>query len=386
MTSSARKKRHNRFIMSPDSNPLLVLPNAQSNVLSVRAKAMIFADPASQQLLRQVEQFAPSGITILVTGDTGTGKELIARHIHACSGRKGSFVAVNCGALSQTLAEAELFGHQAGAFTGATETRAGWFEAADKGTLFLDEIGDLPLSLQVKLLRVIQEREVVRVGARKPIALDVRIIAATNIDVPAAVEAGSFRSDLYYRLNVVTLAVPPLAQRPADILPLADHFLQQYSQRLGIRTAILLPETQQALLSHNWPGNIRELENVIHAGLLTARDGIIRPENLRLIAATNTIRLTPVVTTALRPQNGQTGFESMAATINQLLSAGEPALHQRIEKQLVELAYAATQSNQVHTARLLGVSRNTLRTLLKRHGLLADASRDEYEDSFNLPI
>ena len=386
MTSSALKKRHNQLIMSPDSNPLLVLPNAQSNVLSVRAKAMIFADPASQQLLRQVEQFAPSGITILVTGDTGTGKELIARHIHACSGRQGSFVAVNCGALSQTLAEAELFGHQAGAFTGATETRAGWFEAADKGTLFLDEIGDLPLSLQVKLLRVIQEREVVRVGARKPIALDVRIIAATNIDVPAAVEAGSFRSDLYYRLNVVTLAVPPLAQRPADILPLADHFLQQYSQRLGIRTAILLPETQQALLSHNWPGNIRELENVIHAGLLTARDGIIRPENLRLIAATNTIRLTPVVTTALRPQNGQTGFESMAATINQLLSAGEPALHQRIEKQLVELAYAATQSNQVHTSRLLGVSRNTLRTLLKRHGLLADASRDEYEDSFNLPI
>jgi sigma-54-specific transcriptional regulator len=386
MTSSARKKRHNQHIMSADFNPLLVLPDAQSNVLSVRAKAMIFADPASQQLLRQVEQFAPSEITILVTGDTGTGKELIARHIHACSGRKGSFVAVNCGALSQTLAEAELFGHQAGAFTGATETRAGWFESADKGTLFLDEIGDLPLSLQVKLLRVIQEREVVRVGARKPIALDVRIIAATNIDVPAAVEAGSFRSDLYYRLNVVTLAVPPLAQRPGDILPLAEHFLQQYSQRLGTRTALLLPETQQALLSHNWPGNIRELENVIHAGLLTARDGIIRPENLRLVAATNTIRLAPIVSTAVRPHNGQTGFESMAATINQLLSAGEPALHQRIEKQLVELAYAATQSNQVHTARLLGVSRNTLRTLLKRHGLLTDASRDAYEDSFNLPI
>ena len=386
MTSSARKKRHNQFIMAPDSNPLLVLPNAQSNVLSVRAKAMIFADPASQQLLRQVEQFAPSEITILVTGDTGTGKELIARHIHACSRRQGSFVAVNCGALSQTLAEAELFGHQAGAFTGATDTRAGWFEAANKGTLFLDEIGDLPLSLQVKLLRVIQEREVVRVGARKPIPLDVRIIAATNIDVPAAVEAGSFRSDLYYRLNVVTLAVPPLAQRPGDILPLADHFLQQYSQRLGTRTALLLPETQQALLSHNWPGNIRELENVIHAGLLTARDGIIRPENLRLIAATNTIRLAPVSGNAFTPQHGQTGFDLMATSINQLLSAGEPALHQRIEKQLVELAFAATQSNQVHTARLLGVSRNTLRTLLKRHGLLADASRDEYEDSFNLPI
>ena len=372
--------------MPTDFHPLLVLPNAQSNVLSVRAKAMIFADPLSQHLLRQIEQFAPSDITMLITGDTGTGKELIARHIHACSGRKGSFVAVNCGALSQTLAEAELFGHQAGAFTGAIDTRAGWFEAADTGTLFLDEIGDLPLALQVKLLRVIQEREVVRVGARKPIPLDVRIIAATNIDVPAAVEAGSFRSDLYYRLNVVTLAVPPLAQRPGDILPLADHFLQQYSQRLGARTAVLLPETQRALISHSWPGNIRELENVIHAGLLTARDGIIRPENLRLTAMAGAPRNTLVTAAPATAPAGSTAFEALSATLCQLLADNEPNLHQRLEKLLVELAYSATHSNQVHTARLLGVSRNTLRTLLKRHGLLIDASRDDLEDSFNLPI
>ncbi|MEN9705760.1 MAG: hypothetical protein RLZZ393_1639, partial [Pseudomonadota bacterium] len=181
------------FVMRSESTAVLVHPNAQSNVLSVRAKAMIFADPRSQALLDNVERYAPSDATALIIGETGTGKELIARHLHTKSGRRGDFVAVNCGALSQTLAEAELFGHQAGAFTGATQTRAGWFEAANGGTLFLDEIGDLPLALQVKLLRVIQEREVVRVGARTPIPLDVRIVAATNLDIPAAVEAGRFR-------------------------------------------------------------------------------------------------------------------------------------------------------------------------------------------------
>jgi len=229
--------------MRPETNAILIHPNAQSNVLSVRAKAIIFADPVSQALLEQVEQFAPSDVTVLVTGETGTGKELVARHLHARSGRKGPFVAVNCGALSQTLAEAELFGHQAGAFTGATETRAGWFETANHGTLFLDEIGDLPLGLQVKLLRVIQEREVVRVGARTPVRLDVRLVAATNIDLAAAVAAGRFREDLYYRLNVVTLHVPPLADRVGDILPLAEHFLRMYSERLGVQVPVLTPET-----------------------------------------------------------------------------------------------------------------------------------------------
>ncbi len=228
---------------------------------------------------------AKSDVTVLVTGETGTGKELVARHLHRESGRRGEFVAVNCGALSPTLAEAELFGHQAGAFTGATETRAGWFEAANGGTLFLDEVGDLPLALQVKLLRVLQEREVVRVGSRKPIPLNVRLVAATNLDLPEAVAAGRFRTDLYYRLNVVTLDVPRLADRPGDVLPLAEHFLQMYSNRLQARIPALAPETEAALLRHNWPGNIRELENVIHYAMLTCKDGIIRPQNLRFAGA-----------------------------------------------------------------------------------------------------
>jgi transcriptional regulator with PAS, ATPase and Fis domain len=211
--------------MSPTPSQLLVHPNAQSNVLSVRAKALIFADPLSQLLLEEIERVAPSDAAVLITGETGTGKELVARHLHRESRRKGDFIAVNCGALSPTLAEAELFGHQAGSFTGATETRAGYFEAANGGTLFLDEVGDLPQPLQVKLLRVLQEREVVRVGARKPIPLDVRLLAATNLDLEQSVAAGRFRLDLFYRLNVVRLDVPPLATRPGDILPLAEYFL-----------------------------------------------------------------------------------------------------------------------------------------------------------------
>jgi len=353
------------LIMRPEPTAVLVHPNAQSNVLSVRAKAMIFADPVSRALLEQVERFAPSDATVLVIGDTGTGKELVARHLHAKSGRHGDFVAVNCGALSQSLAEAELFGHQAGSFTGATQTRAGWFEAANDGTLFLDEIGDLPLSLQVKLLRVIQEREVVRVGARAPIALNVRVIAATNLDLAAAVEAGRFRADLYYRLNVVTLKVPTLSERPGDILPLAEHFLRMYSERVGAQQPQLTPETQMALVNYAWPGNIRELENVVHAALLTARDGVIRPENLRF-AVMPGAGPAPVATADV-----ETGLDGIAASLRQLLAAQEPDLHARLEELIVRETFAASGQNQVRSARLLGITRNNLRTLLKRYRLIS---------------
>jgi sigma-54-specific transcriptional regulator len=355
--------------MRSESSAVLVHPNAQSNVLSVRAKAMIFADPRSQALLDQVERFAGSDATVLITGETGTGKELIARHLHTRSRRRGDFVAVNCGALSQTLAEAELFGHQAGSFTGATQTRAGWFEAANGGTLFLDEIGDLPLALQVKLLRVMQEREVVRVGSRTAIPLDVRIVAATNLDIPAAVEAGRFRADLYYRLNVVTLHVPPLAARPGDILPLADHFLRMYSDRLGVPQPQLLQATQEALLGYAWPGNIRELENVVHAALITSRDGVIRPENLRVA------QMAPGISPPADPQPAAptlqgSGFDTIRTALRRMLDEQAPALHEKLEELIVRETFAASGENQVRSAKLLGISRNNLRTLLKRHGLI----------------
>jgi sigma-54-specific transcriptional regulator len=347
--------------MSQIAGPVLAHPQAHSNVLSVRAKAYIFADPKSQALLEQVERVARSDATVLIVGETGTGKELVARHLHRESARKGDFVAVNCGALSQTLAEAELFGHQAGAFTGATEARAGWFEVANGGTLFLDEVGDLPLPLQVKLLRVLQEREVVRLGSRRPIPLDVRLIAATNLNLEDAVEAGHFRRDLYYRLNVVTLDVPTLAERRGDILPLADYFLRLYCKRMQSEVPRVDVATEAALLAYSWPGNIRELENVMHSALLICRNEVIRPENLRLS------------TRARADANGAENEPPLAVIrrqLERLFATEQLDLHQTLEEMLVRAGYAHCHSNQMRTARLLGLSRNMMRTLLKRFGLL----------------
>jgi DNA-binding NtrC family response regulator len=348
--------------MAPPTDEILVHPFAQTNVLSVRAKALIFADPKSRELLERIEQFAPSDAAVLVTGETGTGKELVARHLHRHSGRHGDFVAVNCGALVETMAEAELFGHTVGAFTGATDTRAGWFEAANGGTLFLDEVGDLPLPLQVKLLRVLQEREVYRVGSRKPVPLNVRIIAGTNVDLTAAVAAEHFRRDLYYRLNVVTLHVPTLAERPGDILPLASHFIRLYGQRLHADVPRLSTEAQRALLQYPWPGNIRELENVVHVALLTARDGVIRAEDLRFPA-------TPLRRLAQSVDTGEP-WDIIDAQLDRLFAAGPRDLHAQWEARLLRRAYGHTHGNQLATARLLDISRNIVRAGLKRIGML----------------
>ena len=267
--------------------PLLTLPDAEALALTVRAKALLFEDPASRALLARIHQIAPSEATTLVVGETGTGKEIVARHLHERSARAGRpFVAVNCGAFSETLVESELFGHERGAFTGAVASKKGWFETADGGTLFLDEIGDLPAAIQVKLLRVLQEREVVRVGAREPIPIDVRLVAATNVDLVDAVRVGKFREDLYYRLNVAVLSIPPLRDRTGDILPLARYFLELYGRRLGTVDARLNDAAAARLLRHAWPGNIRELENVIHHALLVCRAGLVTPDDLRLAEPT----------------------------------------------------------------------------------------------------
>ena len=247
-----------------DSEALVAFRDPQQMSLLVRATAFVFADPRSRQLHELIERIAPSEATVLITGETGTGKELIARHVHGLSGRaEQTFVAINCGAFSETLVESELFGYEKGAFTGAQQGKPGWFETASGGTLFLDEIGDLPLAMQVKLLRVLQEREVVRLGARRAIPIDVRLIAATNVDLAEAVRAGRFREDLYYRLQVIGLPLRPLRERPGDIMPLTRHFMAIYAQRLHLGEVELGPDAQQALLAYPWPGNIRELENVL---------------------------------------------------------------------------------------------------------------------------
>lgn len=355
---------------------LLAHPQPQSISLSVRAKAVIFADQKSQELLEQIERVAPSDAAVLIIGETGTGKELVAKHIHEQSKRTGPFVAVNCGALSQSLAEAELFGHQAGAFTGATETRAGWFESANGGTLFLDEVGDLPMSLQVKLLRVLQEREVVRVGSRKSIPLDVRLVAATNIDLSHAVSAGNFRLDLYYRLNVMTFELSPLRQRRGDILPLVEYFIALYANRLQRGEPKLLPEAKNALLNYSWPGNIRELENVIHSALLVASGDVIRQENLRFSAMPHPPGLSET-------GNHASPLENIATQLDRLFIAPPKQLYEQLEELIVKHAFNYSGNNQVQAAKLLGVSRNILRTQLKRYGLIgneqSDASSDDAE-------
>jgi sigma-54-specific transcriptional regulator len=265
------------------AKPLIAFRDAEQLSLMIRATAFVFADPHSRALHDVIERVAPSEATVLITGETGTGKELVARHVHGLSTRRDKgFIAINCGAFSETLIESELFGYERGAYTGALQGKAGWFETANGGTLFLDEIGDLPLAMQVKLLRVLQEREVVRLGARKPVPIDVRLIAATNIDLSAAVRAGRFREDLYYRLQVIALPVMPLRERSGDVLPLAHHFLATYARRLQVDDARLTPDAERALLSYPWPGNIRELENVMHRAVLLSHAGLVTPTELSL--------------------------------------------------------------------------------------------------------
>ena len=384
---------------------VLTLPESPAAPLSIRAKALVFHDPGSQSLLLHVERIARSEATALITGETGTGKELIARHIHTTSGRAGPFVPVNCGAFSENLIDAELFGHESGAFTGASQARAGWFEAAHGGTLFLDEIGDLPMSLQVKLLRVLQERQVVRLGSRRSIALDVRLVAATNIDLARAVEAQHFRADLYYRLSVATVRLAPLRERPADILPLAWHFIGVYRSRLDLADVQLSDEAQQALLAYSWPGNIRELENVIHFALIVCRDHLIRPEDLKLVPLTappttavpadpsaagsqaawgrgglapagrgagalNTHGRLPVDASAHPLATAGMPLERLTQAWSELIAEGRRDLFDVVESALIHTAYRLCGQNQVRTARTLGITRNMLRTQLKRHGLL----------------
>lgn len=343
---------------------VLTFPDASAHVLSIRAKAQVFNDPQSLRVLETAELVAPSDATVLIIGDTGTGKELLARHIHKKSKRNGPFIAVNCGAFNENMIEAELFGHESGAFTGAQDARAGWFEAAHRGTLFLDEIGDLPLAMQVKLLRVIQERQVVRLGSRRLIDIDVRLIAATNIDLIRAVEAGHFRTDLYYRLNVAVINLPTLHERPGDIIPLVRYFLEIYRVKLQLRQIELSPQAKQALLDYEWPGNIRELENVIHYALIVARDGVIQLGDLRLHRPMARNTREPVT------DDEDEAADLLPDALRELFESGHPSIYEHVEETITRQAYAFCNGNQVRAARLLGITRNVMRSLLKRFGII----------------
>jgi aliphatic sulfonates family ABC transporter substrate-binding protein len=365
---------------------VLTLPNADRLALSVRAKALVFEDARSRALLERIRQVAPSQATVLITGETGTGKEIVARHLHELSRRSDKpFVAVNCGAFSESLAEAELFGHERGAFTGAQAAKAGWFETAHGGTLFLDEIGDLSLPLQVKLLRVLQEGEVVRIGSRQPTPIDVRLVTATNVDLRQAMAAGHFREDLFYRLNVTTLGLLPLRERPGDILPLCAYFLELYQRRLGV-SATLGAAARARLLEHSWPGNIRELENAIHHALLVCQAGQIAPEDLGLPGSRHDVfrgaapgprggSPDPSPSTPASTQLSDRAPSSLEAALIAMFDENLPDLHERVERTLLRAAYRYCHKNQLQTARLLGVSRNVVRARLIQFGELTGTLR-----------
>src|SRR5271155_2550538 len=241
-----------------------------------RFEQLIGNSPALESVLGHVERVAPTDATVLLQGETGTGKELIARAIHSCSSQCGRpFVKLNCAAIPLDLLESELFGHERGAFTGAIAQKIGRFEMADKGTLFLDEVGDIPLALQAKLLRVLQEQEFERLGSTRTHQVDVRLVAATNRDLAEMVKRGEFRSDLYYRLNVFPVLLPPLRERREDIPALVTHFVEILSRRTGREIEHIPPETMSALSSYQWPGNIRELQNLIERAVILSNHGVL---------------------------------------------------------------------------------------------------------------
>jgi formate hydrogenlyase transcriptional activator len=261
-----------------------------------RFEQLIGNSPVLEAVLEQVERVAPTDSTVLIQGETGTGKELIARAIHSISSRCGrSFVKLNCAAIPLDLLESELFGHERGAFTGAIAQRIGRFELADKGTLFLDEVGDIPLALQPKLLRVLQEQEFERLGGTRTHQVDVRLVAATNRDLTEMVKQGEFRSDLYYRLNVFPILLPPLRARREDIPALVTHFVEISCRRMGKQIEHIPPETMSALSSHLWPGNIRELQNLIERAVILSSFGVL-PNPLPTTVSNDAI-ISPAATT-----------------------------------------------------------------------------------------
>jgi formate hydrogenlyase transcriptional activator len=256
-----------------------------------RFEQIIGRSSVLEAVLEQVEQVAPTDSTVLIHGETGTGKELVARAVHDISSRfSRPFVKLNCAAIPFDLLESELFGHEKGAFTGAIAQKIGRFESADKGTLFLDEVGDIPLGLQPKLLRVLQEQEFERLGSTRTHQVDVRLVAATNRNLAEMVKRGEFRSDLYYRLNVFPIALPPLRERRGDIPALVEHFVEMYARRMSKQIESIPQETMSQLISHSWPGNIRELQNFIERSVILSSGSILRPplSSLKADAATET--------------------------------------------------------------------------------------------------
>jgi two-component system NtrC family response regulator/two-component system nitrogen regulation response regulator GlnG len=326
---------------------------------STTEPSLLGHSPAMQDLYKMIGRVAPTDMTVLIAGESGTGKELVARAIHRYSLRaEGPWVALNCAAIPEPLLESELFGHERGAFTGATERKPGSFEQASEGTLFLDEVGELPLAVQAKLLRALQEKEIRRLGGRESIAVDVRIIAATNKNLEAAISRGEFREDLYYRLNVIHLHLPPLRARREDISLLALFFLTHYGRELERPVGGFTPEALDTLMDHAWPGNVRELENSIQQALMACRSYLITRDDLRLGERV------PSTEVAGPPK------DRLAEAIERVLLEHSGSAYHHLEEGLIRKALELSKYNQVQASHLLGVTRNVLRHRMKQFGLL----------------
>ncbi len=324
-----------------------------------RFMELVGKSPKILQVFQLVSQVAPSRSTILVVGESGTGKELVAKAVHQNSTRRDKpFVVVNSGSLPHELLESNLFGHVKGAFTGAVYAKKGLFELADKGTLFFDEIGNIPIETQSKLLRVMQEREFMRLGGVETLKVDVRVIAATNVDLRRAVEEGRFREDLYYRLNVIAIQLPPLRQRKEDIPALAQHFVDKYSQENGKAVEAVTPEALQVLMDYDWPGNVRELENVIERGVVLSTGPYIGPELVpdQVRTSPGFFHIPPVSV----PPEGINLREVIAG----------------FERRIIESTLEATGGVQKDAARLLGLKPTTLNEMIKRHGIPLPRDRE----------
>ncbi|MBS2016299.1 MAG: sigma 54-interacting transcriptional regulator [Deltaproteobacteria bacterium] len=355
---------------------------------TMRPTGPLVRNPAMQKLYALVDEVAPSHVNVLILGETGVGKDVLAHALHERSPRaSAAFVSMNCGAMPETLLESELFGHERGAFTGAVTSKPGLLETAEGGTIFLDEVGEMPLATQAKFLRVLEDRTVRRVGALKPRPIDVRVVAATNRDLPKDIAEGRFRADLYYRLNGLSFVVPPLRERPDEIAPLAAHFILNAASVLGKPPPKLSVEAKLVLESYRWPGNIRELRNVIERAVLLARDRVITPD---LLPAELTQRDTPpprVSSTASRPestshlpslvdheetQNGfhDDAYEISTGSIPVLTDAGrilEEA--DNLERQRIVEALAKCNGNQTRAAQMLGITRRVLINRILRYDL-----------------
>jgi two-component system, NtrC family, nitrogen regulation response regulator GlnG len=345
--------------------------SAQARAAAGPRARMVGASPEIIEIYKMIGQVAQSDAAVLIQGESGTGKELVASAIHENSGRRERpFLPVNCAAIPETLLESELFGYERGAFTGASQTKIGKFEQCHGGTIFLDEIGDMSLSTQAKVLRVLQEQKFERVGGRETLHVDTRVIAATNKSLVECIKNGAFRVDLFYRLKVVSIYLPPLRDRGGDVLLLADHFLQRFNASLGKQVRGASPEALDLLRRHSWPGNVRELENAIQTAVLLNKTGLLVPADFPFGAET--------ASTGSRTSPEAPSEEGLAGSLRQLFVREFDALAQlhrgrvyeqtieEVEKALLSIVLERFDDNQVRAARFLGISRNTLRSRIER--------------------